>query len=95
MNAGSTVVRRCLGCGAVDTPQPCLGTCVDRRLDLFRAEQHAAAAAAALGCSLADARALVERLARETPGEDEWDELRVRALLRTAAPAVALLKGDR
>jgi hypothetical protein len=75
------IVLVCIGCGAVSTPQPCLGTCIDRRLDLVRADQHAAAVAAltALEAALAERRTLVERLARSAPAEAEWEPLRARA----------------
>ena len=74
-------VQECIGCGAISTPQPCLGTCVDRRLELVRAGEHAAAVTALAGLerSCDDLRTLVERLARVAPAEDEWEPLRARA----------------
>jgi hypothetical protein len=65
------VVRTCIGCGAVDTPQVCLGTCVEHRLDLVRADQHAVAAARLADAerSLAELRAVV---AQAAAGEGDW-----------------------
>lgn len=39
-------VQRCIGCGAISTPQTCTGDCADRRLDLVAADEHAVAVAA-------------------------------------------------
>ena len=82
-------VHVCIGCGAIDNAQPCLGTCIDRRLDLVRADEHATAGAALseLERALAERRTLVERLARSVAPEAEWEPLRARAraALRTSA----------
>ena len=79
------------GAGAVDTPHLCLGTCVDRRLDLVGADQHADAVA---GCATAvrrhaELRTIVLRLARAAPLEGEWGELRARAGRRRGARRAA------
>jgi hypothetical protein len=78
-------VRACIGCGAIDNAQPCLGTCIDRRLDIVRADQHAAAVAAlaALERALDERRTLLNRLARSAPAD--WGPVRAqaRAALRT------------
>jgi hypothetical protein len=85
-------VRACIGCGAIDNAQPCLGTCIDRRLELVRAEQHglAVAALAESERALAELRSLVSRLARSVPEEADWEPLRARAraALRGAAAPV-------
>src|SRR5689334_21893187 len=66
----------------IETPQPCLGTCIDRRLDLVGAAEHAAAMAAvsALEAALAQRRTLLAHLARSA----DWEALRApaRAALR-------------
>jgi hypothetical protein len=84
-------VLACIGCGAISTPQPCLGTCIDRRLEIVRAEEHGAAVAALarLEAALAERRTLVERLAR-APLTD-WEPLRARAraALRAGGPPAA------
>jgi hypothetical protein len=68
----------CVGCGAVSTPQPCLGTCIDRRLVGPAGTAAAVTAPAALEAPLAERRTLVERLARPAPAEAEWEPLRAR-----------------
>jgi hypothetical protein len=86
-------VLSCIGCGAISTPQPCLGTCIDRRLDLVRADAHAVVLVALSGLesALAERRTLVERLARSAPPDAEWPALRARAraALRIPAPPAA------
>ncbi len=32
---------RCIGCGRVDAPQPCIGVCQDKRVELVLAEDYA------------------------------------------------------
>lgn len=79
-------VQRCIGCGAVSTPQPCLGTCADRRLDLVDAGEHAAAlaAVAALEARLDERRRLLEQV---VDGGD-WEALRSRARAALHTPPV-------
>jgi hypothetical protein len=90
VSGGVISVMQCIGCGAISTPQPCLGTCIDRRLDLVAAELHAAtlAAVSTLQAASADRRRMVGRLAESelTPGD--WGPLRARAraMLRLPAP---------
>ena len=81
-------VLRCIGCGMIETPQPCLGTCIDRRLDLVDAGSHAEAVAAlaALEAELAEQQSLLARLARAA----DWEPLRpaARAALRARTEPV-------
>jgi hypothetical protein len=74
-------VRACIGCGGIDNGQPCLGTCIDRPLDLVRGDEHALAGAALseLERALAHRRTLVERLARSVLADEEWAAWRARA----------------
>ena len=62
-------VWRCIGCGKIEAPQPCIGVCQDRKVDLVLADDYddladrlelARQAARA-------AMALVRRLAWTTP----------------------------
>ena len=32
---------RCIGCGRIDAPQPCIGVCQDKRVELVLAEDYA------------------------------------------------------
>jgi hypothetical protein len=84
---------QCIGCGRIEGPQPCIGVCEDRRVDLVYAGEHDEALA-----QLATARlqvealtALVRQLARTTPRQDEWErtyralQARARKTLETLA----------
>ena len=89
---------RCIGCGKVDAPRPCIGVCTDKRVELVLAEDYAALALRVE--QLEDALALrVEQLeealaliARTTPKPerlaDSWAALQTRAkrLLDEAQP---------
>ena len=33
---------QCIGCGRIDGPQPCVGTCQDRRTEFVYASEHEA-----------------------------------------------------
>lgn len=84
-------VSTCLGCGMVEAPRDCIGTCDDRRAELVWAAAHDRALAARdaarrRGEVLA---ALAERVASAAPGESIYRDLQVaaRAALRDAGPA--------
>lgn len=78
---------RCIGCGKVDAPRPCIGVCTDKRVELVLAEDYAALAFRVE--QLEDALALI---ARTTPKPDKlaasWTALQARAktLLDAAKP---------
>jgi len=74
-------VNQCIGCGAIETPQPCLGGCHEHRLDLVPAEEHQAAlaAAAALTALLNERRSLLKDVEHSSLADDEWAALRARA----------------
>ena len=78
---------RCIGCGKVDAPRPCIGVCTDKRVELVLAEDYAALALRVE--QLEDALALS---ARTTPKPerlaDSWAALQTRAkrLLDEARP---------
>lgn len=59
---------RCIGCGKVDAPQPCVGVCQDRKVELVLAGDY--------DTLLARTRELESTLAliaRITPREGEWE----------------------
>jgi hypothetical protein len=60
---------------------PCLGICVDRRLDLVGLQSHAAAEerAAAAQRALAELSAIAYRLATAEDDDADWNALRARA----------------
>lgn len=78
---------RCIGCGKVDAPRPCIGVCTDKRVELVLAEDYAALALRVE--QLEEALALI---ARTTPKParlaDSWAALQARArrLLGEAQP---------
>jgi len=69
---------RCIGCGKVDAPRPCMGVCQDRKAELVEAADYDALLARTR--ELEDALALI---ARVTPREDalpaSWQALQARA----------------
>jgi hypothetical protein len=73
---------RCIGCGRVDAPRPCIGVCQDKRVELVLAEDYAELAWRVQ--QLEEALALI---ARTTPKPDRLDaswqalQARARALL--------------
>ncbi len=66
---------QCIGCGAIEAPQPCVGICEFRRVEFVYGAEHRDALARA---EHAEARAnalasVVRRLARTTPHADGWE----------------------
>lgn len=59
---------RCIGCGRLDGPQPCIGVCQDRKVELVEA-----AVADALQVRVAALESLVRQLAQVTPRAGEWE----------------------
>jgi len=52
---------QCIGCGRLESSQPCIGICEDRPVELVYAWQ------------LEEALALLRQLAWSTPREGEWE----------------------
>lgn len=65
----------CIGCGRLEGPQPCVGICQDRIVDLVYAREYEGALAQAEHAQRqAEAfHALVRRLAWTTPRSGEWE----------------------
>lgn len=80
---------RCIGCGKVEAPQPCIGICEDRIVEFVDSGEYDAAVADAAAARQQAARlsAVVRRLAFTTPRNDEW-ERSYRALQAQARAAV-------
>ena len=81
---------RCIGCGRIEAPQPCIGVCEDRKVRLIDAADHEAALA-----ELRDAQeraaaleGLVRRLATTKPRAGAW-ERSYKALQAEAERALA------
>ena len=73
---------RCIGCGKVDAPRPCVGVCQDRKVELVDAADYDA-----LLARVRELEAALALIARITPREDalpaSWRAVqeRARALL--------------
>jgi hypothetical protein len=83
---------RCIGCGRIEAPRPCIGICEDRRVRLVDAVRHETAL---LRLRDAEARAatlegLVRRLAQTRPRAGAWEQS-YRALQDEAQVALAVL----
>jgi hypothetical protein len=85
---------RCIGCGKIEAPQPCIGVCQDRKVDLVDAVDYdqATADGSAARSQAEDLARLVRRLAHTTPSDGEWErsyralQAQARALLDPAGP---------
>lgn len=75
----------CTGCGRIEAPQPCLGICSDRAVELVHPEAHRRLQhrQARLERDNAQMRELILRLARTTPRQARWED-GYRALQRRA-----------
>ena len=79
---------RCIGCGKIDAPRPCVGVCQDRKTELVLAADHDALQAR---CEALEA--VVALIARITPREGEWQaswealQARARRLVGDKEPA--------
>jgi hypothetical protein len=58
-------VWQCVGCGRIDHPQPCVGICQDRKVEMVYAADHAQ--------SVAALEAILRRIAFTTPRPGEWE----------------------
>lgn len=58
---------RCIGCGKIDAPRPCIGVCQDRKCELVAAADYDALRAR--HDAMASVLALIARI---TPRESEW-----------------------
>ncbi|MDH5534925.1 MAG: hypothetical protein OEZ08_05040 [Betaproteobacteria bacterium] len=91
-----TTAWQCIGCGRIEGPQPCIGVCEDRRVDLVNASDYDK-----LSARLARERertealaALVRQLAGTTPREGGWEQS-YRALQTRAHTLLASLGSGR
>jgi len=69
---------RCIGCGKVDAPRPCIGVCEDRRVELVLAQDYAE-----LAWRVEELEEALALIARVTPKGDQleasWLALQARA----------------
>ena len=81
---------QCIGCGRIESPQPCIGICEDRKVEFVYAAQHDAALVQ-LQLAAGRVRALeklIRRIAWTTPRAGEW-ERSYRALQNEARRTLA------
>lgn len=66
---------RCIGCGKIEAPQPCIGVCQDTQISLVDADAYdeTEVLARSARCQVAELGALVRRLAFTTPRGGEWE----------------------
>ena len=76
-------VWQCVGCGRIDHPQPCIGICQDRMVEIVLASDYMATAS-----RMAELEALLRRIAATTPRAGQW-ELSFRAMQDQARRALA------
>jgi hypothetical protein len=66
---------RCIGCGRIEAPAPCIGVCEDRKVRLVLAADHEAALARLSEAKAAAAalEGVVRRLATTKPRAGAWE----------------------
>lgn len=80
MNDDSTdevrvTVWQCIGCGKIEHPQPCIGVCQDRKVDLVYdyAYQDALQREAAARRDVETLAAVLRQIAHITPRDGQWE----------------------
>lgn len=88
----TVTVWQCIGCGRIEAPQPCIGVCQDRKMELVDASLHQDVLS-----RLSEAReqaealkTLVRQLAWSRPCEGQW-ERSYRAMQDRAVELLAAL----
>lgn len=66
---------QCIGCGRIEAPQPCLGICQDRKVELVYAFEHEETLARLTETLMQRDKlaALLRRLAFVTPRNGDWE----------------------
>ena len=88
-------VWRCIGCGRIEAPQPCIGVCQDRKEEFVYATEHdqVLRRLALARSQVKTLEALVRRFASTTPREGEWEHS-YRVLQHQARRALAMVVSD-
>jgi len=70
------VAWRCIGCGRIEGPQPCIGVCQDRKVAFVSAEAYDAVVARlrAAEARLATLESLATRMALAKPRAGAWEK---------------------
>lgn len=66
---GTVKVWRCIGCGRIEMPAPCVGVCEDRVLELVDAATYES-----LRADYLELRELAVRLAGTHPRDGQWEQ---------------------
>jgi len=82
------VAWRCIGCGAIEAPQTCIGICEYHKVRFVHSDEHASALVEARG-SAAALRRFAQKVASIKPHDGQW-ETSFRALQHEA---LQLLRG--
>lgn len=79
---------QCIGCGKLDAPQPCVGVCEDRKVELVRAPDYHAAVAQLQQAQarVAQLLTLTRLLATTTPSADQWQRTYLAPQQRARTP---------
>jgi hypothetical protein len=66
---------QCIGCGRIESPQPCIGVCQDHKVSFVYASDHAAVLSRLLDAKerIAALESLARRMALSTPRGGEWE----------------------
>ena len=75
-------VWRCVGCGRIDHPQPCIGVCRDEKAQIVFIDDYRRALA-----RVAELEAVLQRIVHTTPRGPQW-EASYRALQEQARKAL-------
>ncbi len=67
---------QCIGCGKIEAPQPCIGVCQDRKVQLVGKADYEAVLAERdeLTARLAQVRSSLQRFALAKPHADRWQQ---------------------
>lgn len=67
---------RCIGCGKIEAPQPCIGVCQDRKVELVEAGRYESAVQRAQQARREGEafKALVRQLAHTKPRNGQWEQ---------------------
>ena len=60
---------QCTGCGKLDGPQPCIGVCQDRKVELVYADDYDQ-----LKLRIGSLEVLLKTVIQTTPRNDEWEK---------------------
>ena len=80
MESGPEALRvsawKCIGCGRVEAPQPCIGVCSDRKVELVDARDYETVMEKLKNLQEEHEKLVqfVRMMARNKPHEDRWEE---------------------